>query len=108
MKTSPLAALGIGAIAALLAGCSGSGGSSPATGAPNFSNVVLTVPGSSTMNVDTTYSVWETSSSGTPTVGLAPLGASAPSNDQKPRASVEYCRPTRTESHPCRSLRPST
>ena len=81
MKTSPLAALGIGAIAALLAGCSGSGGSSPATGAPNFSNVVLTVPGSSTMNVDTTYSVWETSSSGTPTVGLAPLGASAPTND---------------------------
>jgi hypothetical protein len=80
MKTHPLLALGIGCIAALFAGCGG-GGSSPAPGAPNFSNVQLTVPGSSTMNVDTTYSVWETSSSGTPTVGLAPLGASAPTND---------------------------
>jgi hypothetical protein len=80
MKISPFAALGIGCIAAFLAGCGG-GGSSPAPGAPNFSNVQLTPPGTSTLNVDTTYSVWETSSSGTPTVGIAPVGGSAPSSD---------------------------
>jgi hypothetical protein len=80
MRTSPLLAIGIGCIAALLAGCGGGGGGA-APGAPNFSNVQLTVPGTSTINVDTTYSVWETSSSGSPVVGIAPVGGSAPSSD---------------------------
>lgn len=76
------AALGFSCLAAFLAGCSGGGGggSSIPSSSPTSSASQLTLPAESTDYTQTTYTVWENTSSGTLQVGIAPIGAGAPSS----------------------------
>ena len=83
MNRSPFLAIGVGTIAALLAGCGGGGSTSPSSviSAPQATSTPLLVPNTTTVNSLTTYSVFVTSSSGVPQIGIAPIGSGAPSSD---------------------------
>src|ERR1700732_42332 len=85
MRGSPLAVVSLSCAAALLAGCGGGGGTastpsiSPTTSPTNAP--ALALPGLSTVNQTTTYTVYQTSTSGTLQIGIAPISAGPPSSD---------------------------